>query len=453
MTVDSSAGRLTIHIKRNDMYFSLEDFGPLGKVAFTNIAEMVFREDKDHTATPIGDGSHNFMPWGAGNDLPFRMIDRFEEDETLSACHDFLAEAMYAGGLRLEHRRNTDSPPYPLTDNEEAEVRSFGENNDLASYWLGIAHDMRLFEFAVSVLILSEDGTQVTDIQRKEAAYCRFSEASETGDIGYVHYAQWRQAVTDVSDVETIPLVDSRRRPLEALRRLAEGGARKVAVITRLPGKDSMYYPIPSYASIFKGRWYAIKRAIAIAKEAAIRNSTRIKYLIEIANGYWERHFREKHITDSDKKQEEMNRIKQEMIDFITGAENSGKALFATYMVSPDGSREIHDIRITKIESDKEGGDWSADFAEAVNMLCFAMRVHSNLVGSVPGKAQTNNSGSDKRELYMIAQALQKPCRDVAMRPIKIVADFNGWRNTSVVCPLLQLTTLDEHRDIKETTV
>lgn len=40
-------------------------------------------------------------------------------------------------------------------------------------------------------------------------------------------------------------------------------------------------------------------------------------------------------------------------------------------------------------------------------MMCFTMRVHSNLVGSVPGKSKTNNSGSDKRELYTIAQALQ----------------------------------------------
>ena len=37
----------------------------------------------------------------------------------------------------------------------------------------------------------------------------------------------------------------------------------------------------------------------------------------------------------------------------------------------------------------------------------------ANLVGSVPGKTQTNNSGSDKRELYTIAQALQKPYHDL----------------------------------------
>lgn len=48
-------------------------------------------------------------------------------------------------------------------------------------------------------------------------------------------------------------------------------------------------------------------------------------------------------------------------------------------------------------------------------MMCFTMRVHSNLVGSVPGKSQTNNSGSDKRELYTIAQALQKLYHDLCL--------------------------------------
>ena len=92
--------------------------------------------------------------------------------------------------------------------------------------------------------------------------------------------------------------------------------------------------------------------------------------------------------------------------------ENSGKVLFSTFYVSPNGE-EQHDVVINKIETDKEGGDWATDIVEAINMMCFTMRVHSNLVGSVPGKSQTNNSGSDKRELYTIAQAMQKPYHDL----------------------------------------
>ena len=142
-------------------------------------------------------------------------------------------------------------------------------------------------------------------------------------------------------------------------------------------------------------------------------------------------------------------REKQSILDFLTGAENSGKAWFSTFYVTPDG-KELHDVVINKIDDSKEGGDWETDIQEAINMICFTMRVHSNLVGSVPGKAQTNNSGSDKRELYTIAQALQKPYHDLLFTVHRILIKFNAWKNVTVDVPFIQLTTLDEHQDAKQ---
>lgn len=86
-------------------------------------------------------------------------------------------------------------------------------------------------------------------------------------------------------------------------------------------------------------------------------------------------------------------------------------------------------------------------------MVCFTMRVHSNLVGSVPGKSQTNNSGSDKRELYTIAQALQKPYHDLLATVHDIIIMYNGWKGVHVDFPFIQLTTLDRHADAREVTV
>ena len=146
--------------------------------------------------------------------------------------------------------------------------------------------------------------------------------------------------------------------------------------------------------------------------------------------------------------QERLIEEKRKIIDFLTGAENSGKALFSTFYVSPTGEVQ-HEVVINKIDSDKEGGDWSTDIQEAVNMFCFTMRVHSNLVGSVPGKSQTNNSGSDKRELYTIAQALQKPYHDLLFTVHLIIMKFNNWVGAFPDCPFIQLTTLDENKDAK----
>ena len=77
----------------------------------------------------------------------------------------------------------------------------------------------------------------------------------------------------------------------------------------------------------------------------------------------------------------------------------------------------------------------------------------ANLVGSVPGKTQTDNSGSDKRELYTIAQDLQKPYHDLLYVVHNIIIRFNHWDGCTVNVPFVQLTTLNEHRDAKEVTL
>lgn len=416
---------------------SVENIESQNAAALFISSDLVFREEKDIMPIPLSD-SVSYMPWGAGNNMPYEIIKRFEDDETLSVCAAFQTETVYAAGLRYIA---------PEGASFAREIKEFFLDNDMSAYFLGICHDIKMFEFAVSVITLSENGSSINGIFRKPACYCRFAPALDDGSIPYVLFANWRLAITSPEQCEIIPVLDSRSVRSE-LRRLASAGCRKLAVITKIPSADSLYYPIPAYGSIFRGKWYNIKRLIAIAKEAKINNSAPIKYIIEISNRYWEELFRSHHITDPKQKNELVNQVKKEMIDFITGARNSGKALFAGFSLNPDG-KELHDIKITKIEDDKEGGDWASDHAEAINMLCFAMRVHSNLVGSVPGKAQTNNSGSDKRELYTIAQALQTPYRDCLFHLHRIIIDFNRWIGTRVECPLLQLTTLDAHRDIQ----
>ena len=215
----------------------------------------------------------------------------------------------------------------------------------------------------------------------------------------------------------------------------------------------SMYYPIPHYAALFKGNWYNIKRLIGEAKLSKLKNAAPIKYVIEVSSRYWDNIFSRRHIVDSKEQEKIMNEKKREMLEFLTNIENTGTVLFTPKSISLDGKGESPDITVTSIDSKtKEGGDWESDIAEAVNMVCFTMRVHSNLVGSVPGKSQTNNSGSDKRELYTIAQALQKPYHDILFLVHEIIIRYNGWKGVHVDCPFIQLTTLDEHTDSKKVT-
>lgn len=433
------------------------------RAAFTVNSQSVFREDTDIVPTLIND-KLSYIPWGGDNQMPFDILDLIEKDETLATCQCFNAEVCYGAGLRYDTCIASDAV--------KQEVEDFLMDNDLAAYFLGVSQDLKHFGFAVSVLILNEDGTKIVRLLRKEACYCRFAPADTVGKIPSVLYANWRKCVASPSDIEVIDLLDPSApwRDLQArLERERKPGTRnlppntqfpipnspllrKFAIVSRIPTVDSTYYPIPYYASLFRGKWYNIKQLIGIAKEAKLKNHAPIKYQIEISAKYWESIFRAEGITDRRKQQERIVREKQSILDFLTGAENSGKAWFSTFYITPDG-KEQHDVVINKIDATKEGGDWETDIQEAINMICFTMRVHSNLVGSVPGKAQTNNSGSDKRELYTIAQALQKPYHDLLFTVHRIIIKFNAWQGVTVDVPFIQLTTLDEHQDAKEVKV
>ena len=414
--------------------------------AFTVNSSEVFREQSDILPVTIDEG-YQYMPWGADNQMPYKILELIESDETLSTCQIFNAEVCYGSGLVYD---TSDAKPAIRKD-----VDHYLMDNDLPSYFLGVCQDFKHFGFCVSIIILNGDGSRIVRILRKEACYTRFAPAEKDGHIPYILYANWRKTISSKDQVEKIELLDFHspwtdlQERMQSLKgKKPKSSTRKFAIVSRVPTPDSTYYPIPYYGSLFKGNWYNIKKLIGMAKEAKLKNSAPIKYHIEIANRFWDGIFKAEGITDRKKQMERVVEEKEKIINFLTGMENSGKVLFSTFYVNPNGE-EQHDVVINKVETDKEGGDWSTDIIEAVNMMCFTMRVHSNLVGSVPGKTQTNNSGSDKRELYTIAQALQKPYHDLLFTVHNIIIRYNGWEGVKPDCPFIMLSTLDEKRDAK----
>ncbi|MDE6272903.1 MAG: hypothetical protein K2M31_07845 [Muribaculaceae bacterium] len=380
------------------------------------------------------------MPWGATNELPYDILNLIESDEVLQTCQSFNAEVSYAQGIVYQNQGKYSN-----------EIEDLFQNSDMPAYFLGAVQDFNHFAFSVSVIILNRKRDRIVRIERKEAIYCRFAPKNDKGVIPYLVYANFRNS-TAPKDFEVYPLLNPNCL-LHDLQEKVKSNKNDYAfaVVSRMPTVDSTYYPIPHYAALFKGHWYDIKQLIGIAKKAKLQNSAPIKYLIEVSRQYWQNIFTAEGITDINKKQERLAKEKKNIIDFLTGAENSGKVWFSNFYVDPTG-KEQHDVKITKVDSAKEGGDWESDIQEAINMYCFTMRVHSNLVGSVPGKAQSNNSGSDKRELYTIAQALKKPYRDILFNVHRLIIAFNGWKGVKPLCPFIQLTTLDEHVDAKTVT-
>ena len=305
------------------------------------------------------------------------------------------------------------------------------------------------------MLILSRDGKQINKIRHKEACDCRLARADKDGVISRVYYANWRENPTEV---EAIPLLDfydpigdlRTRMGLEPDARgwmLRPTADRKFAVITRFPTPGLQYYPVPYYTALFRGDWFDIKRLIGTGKKYKLRNHASIKYHVEVHRDYWNSICEEEGITDPVKQKERVNKEKQNIRDFICGIENSGKHWITGFYVDVNG-KETHMVRINLIDPGKEGGDWSEDIAEAANTICYCDNIHPNLVGATPGKTQTNNSGSDKRELFTLKQSLEIPFHDIMLLPIHLVMDYNGWSDKVYPdVPMILLTTLDQNTD------
>lgn len=419
-------------------------------VEFVPDSAAIFREQGKISPIRISDDV-SIMPWGADNQMPFNIMDLIDSDETMVTCQQFNAEICYGSGLEY----NTSNADETVA----RKVSAFKAHNAIPAYFMGCCQDVKYFSFCVSLIILDRAGNNIVRVERTPACYCRFAPADESGVIPYIAIANWRLSPSkrNIRKISLLspdtPLWDLKvrlgREPGADGQRKVRTNERIFAVVSRVPTPDNTYYPIPPYASLFKGKWYNIKRLISTAKEAKLKNSAPIKYHIEVAQSYWERIARAEGITDKVKLRKRIIAEKQQMLDFLTGAENSGKVWFSQYYIDPKGNVQ-HDVVISKIDSSKEGGDWETDIQEAINMICFSMRVHSNLVGSVPGKAQSNNSGSDKRELFTIAHALQKPYHDVMFNVHYLICNFNGWTGVYPESPFMMLTTLDEHKDAKE---
>lgn len=396
-----------------------------------------------------------YIPFGIDDELPSRMIRTIGADEVLSQNLFFNILTTYGSGLQYVDRATK-------TPTDDPEIRRFLLSNSYHEFFLEQCTDMKYFFFAVAVIILDREGKRILQIRHKDACYCRFEKSDKKGRINHVFYANWNQpSALTKKDVEMLTLLNEKNPlgHLEVLMGRAPGAdgltrmrttERKFAVVMRFPTPGQRYYPRPYYTALFRGDWFDLKRLIGKAKKSKIRNHASVKYQVEIHKDYWQNIFAEENIMDPLKQQERIKKEKENIRNFVTGLANSGKVWISSYYVDGYG-HEQRSVRINTIDTTKEGGDWSEDIQEASNMICYGLNIHPNLVGATPGKSQSNNSGSDKRELFTLKQSLETAFHDMLLKVHELVIFFNGWEKMVVPqVPIVLLTTLDQNTDAKK---
>ena len=406
----------------------------------------------------VGGRTFEYIPFGEDDMLPYELIDKVGSNLVLAQNQLFNMLSCYGQGIRFFDKESGEKT-------KNTEIEDFCFTNQLNKQFMEQILDMKYFYFSVTVLILDRAGEKIVRMLSKEACFTRLEKANPEGKIYNIFYGNWKKTTAQERNIERIPLLDLNDPYGDLMVRMGKQPDpytgevrrptrdRKFAILNRFPTPGFQYYPVPYWTSALRDAWYDIYMMIGIGKRAKIRNSASPRYQVEISNEYWEQLCESEGIVDEKARKERIARGKTEIENFILGVENAGKTWITPYYYDQAQGKEVHYVQVTPIGANiKEGGDWSDDVQEAANTLCYGTNVHPNLVGATPGKSQMNNSGSDKRELYLLKQSIETAFHDILLYPYKLLCRFNGWAGVDVDVPFIQLTTLDQNKEKQEVT-
>lgn len=413
--------------------------------------------DATYSTVEIGGKSYEFINYGDDNNTPYILQQLLRKNMVAQRAMAFNVQCCYGQGLRFIDRETKQ-------DVADEEIRKFCLSNSIHEVFMQQSTDMKFFGWSVEVIILSRDHERIVNIRHKDVSYCRLEKPDKKGRIANVFFADFNH-FNQQMEGEVIPLLDIYNPLGDLMARMGKGpdpytgitGKKpqdgkdcKFAIISRMPTPGMQYYPIPYYASIFDDAWYDIYRLIGIGKRYMIKNTSAPRIQIEVLRNYWDDLCNNEGIIEPEERKARILKEKENIIDFVCGPENAGKALITGYYFDPNG-KEQRMVRIINLTegNKKEGGDWAEDMSEASNALCFALGCHPNLIGATPGKSQMNNSGSDKRELFIMKQSLEKASHDIMAKPWHVILHYNLWaeKNITVDVPMIELTTLDKNKD------
>lgn len=434
-------------------------------------AAVVFQNSKIEYPTPDAqpiplpgtlEKKGKVVPWGENNDLPQQIITKTGPSTDLSTGLLFNISAGYGEGIIPVKRmvENNKLTIVPYFDNQE--INDFLEHNNINSYLLEQLTDMQFFYNVFPEIILDRnksDKRKVVELTHKEAAFSRWTAMDINGDIKYHAYsALWGDNVKKPTD-EDIILTDvlNFHRPipdlLERIGRRSRRDGKKIddkvyryIVPVRFPTPGRTYYQKPYWYSIIESGWYDFAQSIPQFKKYLIQNGMAIRYMIYLDDDYFPDLFNKENITNADAQKARIKKEYNDLNKFITGLEQTGKSM-VTFFKSIPGQERQYRIEIKMVDGSKlaEGGQYLEDSGEVSNMIAYTLQAPPSILGVAPGK-NNSFSGTDKRELFIIKQALMKPIRDLLLRPLYLVKAINNWpSDVYFAIPNVELTTLDKN--------
>jgi hypothetical protein len=404
---------------------------------------------------PIAIGAHKIAPWGTNNNLPAEILAKVKKSDVISANLRFNRDVCYGLAPKLvKVIRDVNGKIADYVEVEDGPEHEFFEMNDFPLFYLEQITDMVYFHNAFAELIPSATSKKITSLRHKEAAFSRWSTMDKKGEITKHYYSgKWKDS-PGLSDIAVSKAINEFNAVGHINMMMALKPERMIYPLY-MPSPGRPYYSLPEWYSIFQSGWYDHSVAIPELKKSIMKNNLGVKFIIYISQKYFDDIFQKEGIdqTDFKAKKKRLDEEKIKFNEFLTGSVNANKSIMALKDYVQSGTTALPNkwIEIEPIDNKFDGGEYITDIETAANIMCYAMGVHPTLIGATPGKSSGSMSGTDKRELFLMKQALMKPIIDRSLRVVKIIKTVNKWdKDITVVVPEYIFTTLDKAKSGKQ---
>ncbi|MGB1301822.1 MAG: hypothetical protein ACPG5O_11455 [Pseudoalteromonas tetraodonis] len=364
----------------------------------------------------------------------------------------FNRNLLHGKGVRLiQEAEDGKLNPQVVPFHKQKGIHTLLKNSRHKKYFRESANDYEYFSINFPQVILTKNFELVNKIVRTDPSDCRFQVMNPaTKRIEYCFLSsKWHEGVTHTHEsVEALPVAD----PLMTAEEVKAWAKKHKIYKFILPVMDTMvgrkYYPFKAWHAIVGNGWLEVALAVPALKKALFQNQMSIKYHVEIPEGYW----RAKYSVDkwTNYSNSEKDRLRGETLDrineWLTGVENTGKALITFYDVDEMGN-ELPQVRITAIDDKMKDGAYIPDTQNANIEILGSMDIDPTLAGfGFAGSKLGAGSGSDKRTAFNLRTSMKTPDRDVVLEPFDFAFEYNGYDESLRLAFIdHQLTTLDEN--------
>lgn len=439
---------------------------PIDRGMSNFVDSMTVYSDKEKqyiTPVTIDNKNYTIVNYGASNNIPYRLTELVEKNSVMMQNKYFNLLTCYGRGLEyMDIATRGEKKPLPTSDKD---ICHFLLRNNIKKFFAEQIVDMKYFAFTVCVVILNRDRTKIVKVVHKDACNVRFELPDEDGKVEHIFFADWDDN-QQPENIEMIPLLDEddpigdlmartgKERDELGIFKPDSVKNHKYAVVMRIPTPNCRLYPTPYWTGVLRDGWYNIYQLLTNAKVSKLKNGLSLRYHVEVNQEFWLTRARSQGIQEGTQEFADMKtKFLESIKDCLAGSKNSDKMVWSEFRTTVDG-KETHNLLINTIDTTKAGNEYNDDIAEVSNMLCYDDNVHPNLAGANPGKSQMNNSGSDKRELFTMKQALETLTHDLLLMPHRLVIAYNDWTEKVYPdVPMIILTTLDKNTDAKKTSM